>query len=145
MCKQNKIMNSFTASHWQADVQPSPVKQGSITRNSCLGSQTPSLRRLPLPPSSPTLYAEHDAIWCGTSLWSAVLTVSPPNFLCTLSLLAGGAAWETEEALNLCKHCSAITKILVCYQHWYTDRTPESEWFDSKDKCLIIERDKENW
>ena len=34
--------------------------------------------------------AEHDVIQYGISLWSAVLAVSPPNFLCTPSFLAGG-------------------------------------------------------
>ena len=46
---------------------------------------------------------------CG-QLGSAVPAVSPPNFLCTPSLLAGGVGWEAEKALTLRKHCSAITK-----------------------------------
>lgn len=28
--------------------------------------------------------------------------------------------WEKEDALVLCKHCSATGKILACYQHWFS-------------------------
>lgn len=51
-------------------------------------------------------------------LESSVLAVSPPRFLCTLSLLTGGGGWETEKALTLYRCCSAIAKVLVCYQHF---------------------------
>lgn len=30
-------------------------------------------------------------------------------------------AWEAEKALNLCQHCSAITKTLLCYQDCSTN------------------------
>jgi len=45
------------------------------------------------PPANfpPGLCAEDDILWYGTSLWSAVPAVPPPSFLCTRSLLAGGA------------------------------------------------------
>ena len=52
-------------------------------------------------------------------LGSAVPAASPPSFLCTPSLLAGGVVRETEKALTLCKHCSAITKTSLCYQHCF--------------------------
>ena len=52
--KQSKLRNLFTPSHQQAGVQPLPGKQGSITCNSFLGRQMPSLRVPPLPPSSPS-------------------------------------------------------------------------------------------
>ena len=42
----------------------------------------------------------------------------PPNFLCTPSPLAGGAVWEAEKALALCKRFSAVTKTSLCYQHY---------------------------
>jgi len=57
-------------------------------------------------------------------LGSAVPAVSPPSFLCTLSPLTGGAVGGAEKALALCKHCSATTKTLMCYQHY---SHPESE------------------
>ena len=53
-------------------------------------------------------------------LGSAVLTMSPPNFLCTTSLHAGGVVWGAEKALNLCEHCSAIAKTSPYYQHFST-------------------------
>jgi len=43
MCKQSEIRNSLTASHRQAGVQPSPGKLSSITQNSDVGRQMPSL------------------------------------------------------------------------------------------------------
>lgn len=38
--KQTKKRNLFTMSHWQADVQPHPGKQGLRTHSSCSGRQT---------------------------------------------------------------------------------------------------------
>ena len=43
-------------------------------------------------------------------LGSAVPALSRPSFLCTLSLLARGVAWETQKSLMLHKHCSARLK-----------------------------------
>lgn len=40
-------------------------------------------------------------------LESAIPAVSPPNVSCTPSLLAAGAAGETEKGLALCEHCRA--------------------------------------
>lgn len=37
------------------------------------------------PKNLPGFIAECDALWCGVSLWSAVLAVSPPGFLYTPS------------------------------------------------------------
>lgn len=51
----------------------------------------------------------------GTRMVSC-LAVSSPSYLCTPSLLAGGAERETEKALMLYKHCSTADKTLVCYQ-----------------------------
>jgi len=69
--KQSKPRNSFPASQRQAGVQPSLGKQGSITHNRDLGRQKPPLQMSPhLPSSSPSFYAEHDAIRYGMSLWS---------------------------------------------------------------------------
>ena len=70
MRKQSKTRNSFTTSHRQTGVQPSPGKQGSITHNDYLGRQnavTPNVPPFLLLP--PALCAEHDAIWSGISLW----------------------------------------------------------------------------
>ena len=54
--KQSKTRNSFTTSHRQAGVQPSPGKQGSITPNAYLGRQMPSLRTSPPSFFFPQLY-----------------------------------------------------------------------------------------
>ena len=51
----------------------------------------------------------------------AVLVVSPPNFLRTPNLLAGGEL-EKEIVLTLCKHFSTIAKTLVCYQHHFSHK-----------------------
>lgn len=45
VCNQSKTNNLFTTSQGQAPVQPFPKKQGTITFNSNLGIQTPSLLR----------------------------------------------------------------------------------------------------
>jgi len=95
---QSKVRNSFTASHRQTGVQPSPGKQGSIMHNGYLGRKTQSLRVFPLPPSSPSFmcWAWHHVGYPSGQLGPAVPAVSPPNFLCTPSLLAGGVGWERE-------------------------------------------------
>jgi len=85
---------------------------------------------------SPAFIAKHDVIRSGIPLWSVgsvVLVVSSPNFLCTPSLLTGGAEWETETTMTLCKHCSAVTKTFLryqrCFRHkskvWHTVSTYE--------------------
>lgn len=51
---------------------------------------------------------------CG-QLGSAASAVSPPSSLFTPGQLPVGAARETEKALTLCKHCSAIAKTSLCY------------------------------
>ncbi|NXT35627.1 DHX29 helicase, partial [Pelecanoides urinatrix] len=67
--KQSKTRNSFTTSHRQAGVQLSLRKQGSITRTSYLGRQTPSLRMSPHFLLPPGLYTEDDVIWYGIPCW----------------------------------------------------------------------------
>lgn len=54
-------------------------------------------------------------------LGSYVLAVFPCNFLASPKFLLSQtrAAWETKKALMLCKHCSAIMKTLVYYQHYF--------------------------
>lgn len=51
---------------------------------------------------------------------AAVPAVSPPVFLHTPSPLTRVAEWEKEESAMLCKHCSAIGKTLLWYQHWFS-------------------------
>jgi len=53
---------------------------------------------------------------------SAVLAVSPPNFLTTPSLFTKGAEREKEKVLTLCKHCSATARTLLCYQCCFSHR-----------------------
>ena len=50
-------------------------------------------------PTPPSLYTGHDVTWYGIPLWplgSAVLAVSPPNFLCpsSLSCWLGTRSWK---------------------------------------------------
>lgn len=65
--------------------------------------------------------AEHDVLWHGISCCSALVrcpSCAPPNvFLTPVYLLEGQG--EKQNALILCKHCSAIAETLVCYQHWF--------------------------
>lgn len=79
------------------------------------------------PISKPQLATEHHtaacsvpSIYCSKQIWqlnieltlfelrSAVLAVSPPNFLCTPYLLTGGVVWGAEKVL--CDHCLLIPK-----------------------------------
>lgn len=54
---------------------------------------------------------------------SAVLGVSSLSPLPTPSLLTVGAEWEKERTLMVCKHCSAIGKTLVYYQHCFSHKS----------------------
>lgn len=65
-----------------------------------------------------------DTIWYRLSLWPVqvscpgCVTSQPLALLPNLQPAAGGQS-EKHETLNLCKHCSAIDKMLVCYQYWF--------------------------
>lgn len=118
--RQSTARNSFTPSHWQADVQLPPGKKGSLHimvswEDKC------HLSKCPPKLSYPSFYCW---AWChmmcniplvslGQLYW-----LSPPSFLCNPSLLAGRAAWEAEKPLALCKHCPEAIKTSVCY-HLY--------------------------
>lgn len=54
---------------------------------------------------------------------SAVLGVSSLSPLPTPSLLTVEAEWEKERTLMVCKHCSAIGKTLVYYQHCFSHKS----------------------
>lgn len=98
MHKQSKILI-----HGQADDQPSPVAQGSITLNSDLGRENSNSLNVPpfllLPPA---LYAEHDMVW-GISL-----SQLPHSLLPIPSPLSGKATWEAEKSGILCRYSWAI-------------------------------------
>lgn len=65
--KQNK--NSFTASHWWADVQLLPGKLGSLCVMFSWQDKCRHFRSHPLPPCFPPAFiAEHDVKWHGMSL-----------------------------------------------------------------------------
>jgi len=89
--KQNKELTRYFPSAGRCSAIS--TKAGSIMCNGYLGKQTPSLRK-----SAPSffcqLYMLHMVLY-GIGypfgeLGSAVLALSPPSFLCTSSLLAGG-------------------------------------------------------
>lgn len=44
-------------------------------------------------------------------------------FLCSLTLFADVTTWETEKTLSPFKHCSAITKKSLYYQHHFQDKS----------------------
>lgn len=78
----------------------------------------------PLPPSPNFTCWE----WCHygvgylfSHLESALPAVSSCNFLCSPSFLSSGVGWGMEK--TLCNHCSAVTKTLLCYQH-FTAHSP---------------------
>jgi len=103
-------------------VQPSPGKQGSVTRNGDSGRQTASLQTCP-PPFlllPPAFYAERDVIWCGMSLRSA--GVSCPGHVAPSSLHSR-VGCGAEEALALGKHCSAVTQTSLCCQRCFQHKS----------------------
>lgn len=56
-------------------------------------------------------------LWHGKSLWLVQVTclvVSPPSFSCTPVLFMGGQS--VQRRLTLCRHCSAVPQMLLCYQ-----------------------------
>lgn len=70
-----------------------------------------------------TLHLFWFAPWIFGSWGTGLCTCSVPSQpLAHPSLLAEGAERDTEKALVLYKHCSAVAKTLVCYQpcfsHW---------------------------
>jgi len=85
--KRSKTRNSFTTSHWQAGVHPSPGKQGSITcmvtwEDKCHNSKRPLLSS-----SSPRFISWE---WCHI-VWNIPLAslgqpVPPHSLFCTSSL-----------------------------------------------------------
>ena len=64
-------------------------------------------------------------------LRSAVLAVSTPNSLCTAILLTGGAEWDTEKSLTLCRcswaHWCVIGTVLVANPKHPTRQTTVKE------------------
>ena len=98
-----------------------------ITCNRVLGRQMPSLQMSSPSFFFPPLYTL-SMTSCGTEypcghLGSAVPAVPPPHSFCTPSLLTGGVGWEAEQALTLCKHCSAATKSSLYYQHCFQHKS----------------------
>lgn len=81
------------------------------------------------------------------SLWSVGVTC--PTFFFSQSTWGqgeartgqGAAAWGTEKALVLYKHCSAIAKTLVCYQHLVTARRTGS----CEENCLHPSQTQYSW
>ena len=71
-------------------------------------------------------YAEHDVIGYGISLWSVGLSC-PSCVPSQLFLHAQSTHWwvgvTAEKALTLCKHCSAIMKTSLNYQHCFRHKS----------------------
>lgn len=107
--------------------KPGPTQLGSI---SCSLRKTNSIT--PIPPFlllRPSLYTDHHAIcsernmsmkYLLDQMRQAVLVVSPPNCLCSPSLLT--THWLVvpgEKKPWLCKHCSAVAITSLCFQHCF--------------------------
>lgn len=125
---KSKTRNSFNTSYQQGGAQPHPRKQGSswVTfswEDKYHHSKCPPLPFFLLLPSF-YCWAWCHVLWnIHSSVWSPVLAVFPPILLCTPSLLAGRTTWEVENFLILCKPCSAETKMLVCYHHYFNQKS----------------------
>lgn len=74
----------------------------------------------------------------GVEYPSAQLGSSTPKFLCTPSLLAGRAVWETEKPLTLHKHCSAMPKTSICYHRCYHQKSKAQTTQDAMKKTNAI-------
>lgn len=62
----------------------------------------------------------HSSIRCGIPLWWAGVRCPgcvPSKLLVHSGSLMGRAGWGAEKPLMLYKHCSAVTKTLMCSQH----------------------------
>lgn len=109
-----EIKELFIASHRQAAVHPSPESRAPSWMEGWLGKtnvMTLHFLSFLLPPD---LCAKH-GYGIEISLVPSGVSCIPSQFLVqplSLSLFSGGAA----KALALCKHSSAVTKTLLCYQ-----------------------------
>lgn len=74
--------------------------------------------------TSPTFYSSawHHMVWNSPLVSLSELAQSYHNSSCTLRLLTGWTVWEAEMPLALYKHCSVITKTLVCYRHHFSPK-----------------------
>lgn len=100
-----QIWNSFIPSHHRAGVQPFPGKQDSITLTVTYEEKIGNSEHPPFLLHSPALLLStmsHSLRYPFGQLGSAVLAVSPPNFLYTLSLLTGEVLGEAKNVLALC-------------------------------------------
>lgn len=100
-----------------------PGKECSITCKSDLERQMRLLSAFP--PSLfllPALYAEHDAKWCGVSLWSAGVSC-PTCVLSKILLHYQPTCWwnglRRRKGLALSKPFSSITRTSLCYQQHF--------------------------
>ena len=70
----------------------------------------------------------HAGIWYGMSSWPAY--VSCPGSVPSQQLVllqssnwqGSTKSWKTEMFLDLCSHCSATNKTLICYQHCFSPK-----------------------
>lgn len=107
MCKQGKGRNSFPASRGQAGVQPLPKVSWEDK------PITPSVPPLILLP--PGLYPEHGLGYPWGQSGSPVLAASPPNSLCTPSLVPGGDT-RSRKGLGAVQRLLRDNKTSLCYQ-----------------------------
>ena len=122
-CTSKGKWHSFSTFYQQADVQPFPGKQGSILYNGFFGRQMPlSQSRAPSFFFPPAFIAEYNIMSYGVSPQSISISCPgcvPCQFLEHPSLLSGREIPETWKSSVLYKHCSEITKMLECFQHYF--------------------------
>lgn len=69
------------------------------------------------------LEAQQHKVWDIPLVESDVLAVSTSSFWYTPGSLMGRAGWGAEKPLMLGKHCSAVTKTLMCSQHCFDHKS----------------------
>lgn len=65
-------------------------------------------------------------MWYGMSWWSVEVSCPicvPSQLPATCSLHTGTAVWAAEKTLTLCKLCWILTKISLCYRHFFQHKS----------------------
>lgn len=61
---------------------------------------------------------------CHHMLWNIPLVSwDQLSWLCTFPISCLGVEWEAETSSAQCKHCSALTRTPVCYQHCFSHQS----------------------
>lgn len=117
MLKSSEIWNYFSASHWRADIQPLPGKQGLSMCSAYLWRQTPSPGKSPLlPPCPEPFLLRYDVPWYREplgSIWVCCPGGVPCQPLASPRLWAFGREVERKP---WCSASSATAKTLLSWE-----------------------------